>query len=474
MKHPLLTALALSAFLAGLGARAAADAGPWSTYRGNALRTGNTDGKPGPAAPKVLWALKSSDHFIAAPVAHGGRLYVSAFNLFNPSFFGLDTDPGASKRVAWGKGSPLLKLPTVSSPALADGKLVFGEGMHQTDGAHLFCLGQDKGDVLWRLYLPGNLVHLEGAPTIAGGRVYLGGGAAGVLCVDLNRVTLDGKEMDPPAVRKALDQRWAGLKAKYDAQKKKDPFAVPPTEDQLPRAAPVQVWQQGKDRWHVDAPVAVAGDRVLVASAFLDKEKVGDRALFALDARTGKERWRTPLPFNPWGGPALAGDLVVVGGSTIGLAPKLLKGAKGAVAAYDLATGKERWRKDIPAGVVSCVALTDGLAIATATDGKVRAFALQTGERRWIYDGRTPFFAPVAAAGGAAYAGDLKAVVHAIDVKTGAERWKLDVAADPAVQAPGMIYGGPALAGGRLYVATCNLEGPDARRATAVVCIGGK
>jgi hypothetical protein len=28
--------------------------------------------------------------------------------------------------------------------------------------------------------------------------------------------------------------------------------------------------------------------------------------------------------------------------------------------------------------------------------------------------------------------------------------------------------------GGRLYVATCNLEGPNARDATAVVCIGEK
>ena len=27
----------------------------WTTYRGNAQRTGNTDGKPGPASPAVLW-----------------------------------------------------------------------------------------------------------------------------------------------------------------------------------------------------------------------------------------------------------------------------------------------------------------------------------------------------------------------------------------------------------------------------------
>ena len=47
--------------------------GPWATYRGNAQRTGSTDGLPGPAGPKVLWALKSKDHYIAAPVPAGSN-----------------------------------------------------------------------------------------------------------------------------------------------------------------------------------------------------------------------------------------------------------------------------------------------------------------------------------------------------------------------------------------------------------------
>ena len=93
---------------------------------------------------------------------------------------------------------------------------------------------------------------------------------------------------------------------------------MPPTDGSLPKPAPVLVWQQGKDKWHVDAPVAVAGDNVLVASAFLDKEKAGDRPLFCLDAKTGDIKWRTPLPINPWGGPSVSGNTVVVSGSTIG------------------------------------------------------------------------------------------------------------------------------------------------------------
>lgn len=76
--------------------------------------------------------------------------------------------------------------------------------------------------------------------------------------------------------------------------------------------------------------------------------------------------------------------------------------------------------------------------------------------------------------GETAYAGDLAGVVHAIHLKTGAARWKLDVGADAQVQAQGMIYAGPTLHGGRLYVTTCNLAGAHVNKPTAVICIGDK
>jgi outer membrane protein assembly factor BamB len=83
-----------------------------------------------------------------------------------------------------------------------------------------------------------------------------------------------------------------------------------------------------------------------------------------------------------------------------------------------------------------------------------------------------PFFAPPAIAGDVVYTGDLRGVVHAIDLKSGAGRWKLDLGAHPDVKSPGMIYGGPVVHGGKVYVATCNLEGPFARQPCVVVCIG--
>ena len=275
--------------------------------RGNALRTGCVDNLPGPAAPRVLWVFKSQDHFIASPVPDGDRLYVAGLGGFNSaSLIALPLDPKGPVAPLWVKAAPLFKLPLVGSPAVAGGKMVFGDGMHQTNGAVLHCLGKDARP-LWQLPVPGTLVHLEGAPTVADGRIYIGGGAAGVLCVERDRATFEGKDLDDAAIQKLLDEKWKSLQEKYQADLKKDPdFAVKPTEDMLPKPAPVKVWQQGVEKWHVDAPVNVIGDSVLVCSAFLDEEKVGDRAIFCLAAKDGVTRWRRALPVNPWGGASVA------------------------------------------------------------------------------------------------------------------------------------------------------------------------
>src|SRR2546423_905047 len=88
----------------------------WLTYRGNPQRTGNIDGQSGPAGPHVLWIFKSQDHFVASPVPWGNQVFIAGLGAFNaPAFYSLAADPKSPERVAWNKGSPYLKLPTVSS-----------------------------------------------------------------------------------------------------------------------------------------------------------------------------------------------------------------------------------------------------------------------------------------------------------------------------------------------------------------------
>lgn len=453
----------------------AADPGPWATYRGNPQRTGNTDNLPGPSTPAVQWIVKSTDHFLAAPVPVKESIYISGLGAFNRPTISLF--PFAAKSTpqpTWTKSSPYLKLASVSSPAVVGDLLVFGDGMHQDSGGVLHCINATTSKPLWELTMPGTLIHLEGSPTVAGGKIYLGGGAAGAFCVELEKASLDGKEYDFPTITKMQEDKWKQLVAKYEEDKKKDPdFAIPPDDSQLLKFTPRKLWQKGEVKWHVDAPVNLAGDLLLVPTAYLDKEKMGERALYALNTSTGETVWKSELAYNPWGGATVAGEIAIVPGSSIGYYYKELRTAKGDITAIDLKTGDVKWRKEIPTGgAVGCAAVSEGLAVCTATDGKVRAYKLGDGERAWLYDCKMPIFAPPAIAGGIVYVADLASTIHAIDLKTGAVKWTLPLAKE--MGAPSMVYGGVTVHGGKLVVATCNLEGPNVGKETAVVCIGSK
>jgi outer membrane protein assembly factor BamB len=180
--------------------------------------------------------------------------------------------------------------------------------------------------------------------------------------------------------------------------------------------------------------------------------------------------WRTPLPHNPWAGPSVAGELVILGCSSIRFDPKELAGAKGEVLACNLKDGQVRWRKDVSGGIIAPIAIADDLAICAGTDGKVRALNVKDGQQKWEYDGSAGFFGGAAISAGVAYLADLKSVVHAIQLKDGSRLWRLDLGADPAVRANGMVYGSPVLHNGRLYLGTCSLESGQQRN--VVVCIG--
>ena len=88
----------------------------------------------------------------------GERLYVSGLGAFNLGNFAcLSTAPSA-QGACCGRTTPLLKLPTVSSPGVFKNYLIFGDGMHQTNGALLYCLDADGGARV-AAFVQGDLVH---------------------------------------------------------------------------------------------------------------------------------------------------------------------------------------------------------------------------------------------------------------------------------------------------------------------------
>lgn len=445
----------------------------WSGHRGGPSRTGNIDGKPGPSHPRVLWVHRSKEQFIAPPSASGGHLFITVMGAFNTGALRVFDAGGDGKAPVWSKGAPAIKLPTVGSPVISGGRVVFGEGMHQTDGSALHCLRAADGRSIWKLDVPGELVHIEASPSIAGGKVFVGGGSAGVLCVDLEHVTMNGKEMGTAEAEGVVGKLWKEMSDKYEIEKKKDPdFAIPPNEAALPRPAPKVLWQKGQGAWHVDAPVLVSGDKVYVATAYLDKEKLGERAVVCLNAADGAEVWKAPLKYNSWAGATQAGDSVVVPCSTIRYDPNDLPQAKGEVVALKAADGTVQWRKETPGAILATAAATGDSVVICDTQGQVSALNAKGGQPRWSAKIGGPFFAGPAVAGDAIYAADIEGVIYAIGLADGKGRWKLDLGADASVKAPGMVYGSPVVHGGKVFVGTCNLEGKASGGETVVVCIG--
>jgi outer membrane protein assembly factor BamB len=441
--------LALMLLLAAMPVRAA----DWPTYRGNAARTGCVDGQAGPAAGKVLWAHTAKYNYIASPAIGDGVLLLPGLGPFNVSdLFALSLDPAAAKRVAWSKGPPVITLPLGASPTVSGGLILFGDGLHHTDNAYFRAFDQ-SGTPLWQLFVPGELVHIEGGAAVAGGRAYFGAGSGGVYCVDPQTVIVGGKEMPLASAGDAIKAAWA------------DPAADKP--------APKVMWNAGKGQWHVDAPINIDGDRLLVCSSFLDKEKQGRRALLCLKPSDGSVVWEAPLTFNPWGGAAIAGDKAIMGTSPVGMYRNLLAGAKGEILAIHLSDGSIAWKKPVKGGVIGPVAVKDGLAVFTATDGKVRAYDAATGGLKWTCDAGSTFFAGPALAGDKAYVADIAGLVSAVNLADGTIAWSLDLTADATVKLPkgAGVYGSPVVHGGRLYLATYNEAGGSQM---AVVCIAEK
>ena len=167
--------------------------------------------------------------------------------------------------------------------------------------------------------------------------------------------------------------------------------------------------------------------------------------------------------------------MVVVGTSNIRFDPHQTKKGRGEIVALGLDDGKVRWSKVLLGGVVSPLAVQGSTVISTATDGRVQAYdAANQGKLLWGYTAGAPLFAGAAIAGELVYAADIAGVVHAIQMADGKKRWTLDLGTDPAVAAPGMVYGTPLAHNGRLYVATCNVAGDELRRPCVVVCLGDK
>jgi outer membrane protein assembly factor BamB len=164
----------------------------------------------------------------------------------------------------------------------------------------------------------------------------------------------------------------------------------------------------------VDATPAVDGGKVFVVS---ESETVGDVTLAALDAATGRSRWRFEQPRPALGptSPSVFGGSVYVGfGDDV-------------VRAFDQNTGAERWSRLVraPFSFRTAPAIAGGSVYLLDEAGGIYRLDAGTGETRWEFrfPSRASWSAPLVA-GSTVYVGLDDGFIAGIDIESAHLVWR--------------------------------------------------
>jgi outer membrane protein assembly factor BamB len=188
------------------------------------------------------------------------------------------------------------------------------------------------------------------------------------------------------------------------------------------------LWQfSAKDG--IEGTAAITGGTVFIGSF--------DKHLYALDLKTGKEKWKYgagPIKATPGyrDGVVYAGD------------------EDGTLHAVDAATGKRRWTFEGGSDVVSGISFA-GTDILFGTEGSDLVCVSKDGKKRWTFNvPGGPVYATAAVVEGSTFLAGCDVKMHVIDTKTGMEARSIDLA--------GQVGATTALAGDLLYVGTMTNE----------------
>ena len=170
-------------------------------------------------------------------------------------------------------------------------------------------------------------------------------------------------------------------------------------------------WQRpfSPERLHPQAQPVIAAGKIFIGT------EMG--TLYALDALTGQEIWKTKV-----GGPILH-TVGVEGGKVFGAC------LDGKVYARKTADGAEAWTFDsqLPTGFSTAVLLAEGNVYAANRGGAYFALSQQDGAVVWRQELGIPLLMSSAYNDGVLFLGAMDMRCYALDAKTGQVRWKSEV-----------------------------------------------
>ena len=159
----------------------------------------------------------------------------------------------------------------------------------------------------------------------------------------------------------------------------------------------------------------VADGRVYAASSYAG-------AVYAIDAASGRDIWRTDTKLRLTGGPGAGAGTVVVGS------------INGDVVALAADTGAERWRARVSSEILSTPLIAGDVVVVRSGDGHVFGLNLADGKQRWTFERPLPSLSlrgspsPVLGAGGIVYLGYEDGALIALRAQDGSKAWEQAVA----------------------------------------------
>jgi outer membrane protein assembly factor BamB len=307
--------------------------------------------------------------------------------------------------------------PVSSSPTpgatLPSANIILQRGDAARTGLYNFPAMRDKPELKWRTQL-GSSLYL-GTPLLAGDMLYTGGSDGQIYALDAQTGKVLWSAGNFEATETAI--AIAGDVIIGGGQNK--------SVKALNRLTGNVIWSFEAGTFVFAPPVIVDGT-VYIATY----EK-----LYALDLKTGKAAWETPLGSQMAfvGTPAVEGDSVY-----INVGPLLV--------ALDRSSGAERWRVETQQQFF-WLALSQGLVYIGNADGYLYAYDQVTGKERWKFKskfGADEIWSAPAIAGNTVYAGSRDQYVYALDASTGQQKWTF--------KTEGESLGAPLISDGLLYL----------------------
>jgi len=177
----------------------------------------------------------------------------------------------------------------------------------------------------------------------------------------------------------------------------------------------------------------------------------GQSRLHAIAASDGRDIWESPVDLGKWhvhNQVAVHNGMVIVGPTDASPLPEYDK----AVLAIDAASGQERWRRPLHERQISDPLIIDDRVFVAVSSGQAMALRLENGVVLWKATIGGLFMAAPAAQAGLVFFGGDKGMLTALDYNNGAIVWSYHVG--PFGSWPESIPYTPAVVNGTLYF-TC-------------------